>query len=147
MDCINSEKGSQPLVDVALYLYGNSLDPVQVTSMLGAEPSKTRVKGEKWYTCTNKEVVPKIGVWELTAQSKSESLSDQIAWLRQRLNSAVCSPSDISGVEKVEVSIFVALGSNNEGALDYNSELTLEDLAWLNSIGAIVSFSITYTRD
>jgi hypothetical protein len=147
MDYIDNKKDSLPLIDVALYLYGNLLNPTQVTSMLGAKPSKTRVKGEKWYTSTNKEVVPKIGVWELTAESQSQSLSDKIAWLRQRLDSAVCSPLNISGVEKVEVSIFVALGSNNEGALDYNSELTSKDLAWLSSIGAIVSFSITYTGD
>ncbi len=115
--------------------------------MLCIEPSKARVKGEKWYTCTNKEVVTKIGFWELTSRSKAASLSDQIDWIRQRLDTAICSPSNIPGVEKVEISIFLALGSNNEGALDFNSEFTLENLVWLSSIGATVSFSITYTDD
>lgn len=147
VDSINSRKDSQPLIDVSLYLYGNYLDPAQINSMLCVEPTKARAKGEKWHTHTNKEVVTKIGFWELTSQSKSESLSDQIAWIRQRLDSAVCSPSNIPGVEKVEISIFVALGSNGDGALDFNSEFTLEDLVWLSGIGATVSFSIIYTED
>lgn len=147
MSSINSQKDKPPLIDVSLYLYGDYLDPKQVNSMLCIEPSKARVKGEKWYTCTNKEVVTKIGFWELTSKSKAASLSDQIDWIRQRLDTAICSPSNIPGVEKVEISIFLALGSNNEGALDFNSEFTLENLVWLSSIGATVSFSITYTDD
>lgn len=147
MNSISSRQDSRPLIDVSLYLYGNQLDPEQINSKLCIEPTKARIKGEKWFTCTNKEVVTKIGFWELTSQSRSESLSDQIAWIRQKLDSAVCSPSNIPGVEKVEISIFVALGSNSDGALDFNSEFTLEDLAWLNRIGATVSFSIAYTED
>lgn len=143
----NSQKDSQPLVDVALYLYGDYLNPTQITSMLCVEPTKARAKGEKWHTCTDKEVVTKVGFWELTAQTASKSLSDQVGWIRQKLNSATCNPSNIPGVEKVEISIFVALGSDSDGALDYNSELTLQDLVWLSSIGATVSFSITYTED
>jgi hypothetical protein len=88
-----------------------------------------------------------VGFWELTARAESTSLSDQILWLRQRLASAKCSPSDIPGVQEVEISIFVALGSDDEGAVDYESQFTAGDLAWLSSIGATVSFSFTYVKD
>jgi hypothetical protein len=147
MSSIDGLEGSPPLVDVALYLHGHSLDPAQVTSMLGVSPSKARVEGEKWHTCTNKEVVTKIGFWELTARAESTLLSDQILWLRQKLSCAKCYPSDIPGVQQVEISIFVALGSDEDGAVDYESQFTAEDLAWLSSIGATVSFSFTYVKD
>ena len=138
---------SQPLIDVALYLRGHSLDPIQVTMMLGVDGSKTRVKGEKSRTSTNKEVVAKIGFWKLVAQADSKSLSDQIKWLRQKLCSAKCSPSAIPGVQEVEISIFVALGSDDEDAVEYESTLSVEDLDWLSSIGTTVSLSFACVKD
>jgi hypothetical protein len=140
-------EASPPLIDVALYVRGHSLDPTLVSTTLGVDASKARMKGEKWRTRTDKEVVAKIGFWELTAQTESTSLSDRIGWLRQKLDSAKCSPSGIPGVQEVEISIFVALGSDEEGAVDYESKFTAEDLAWLSSIGATVSFSFTYVKD
>lgn len=147
MSSTNGLEASLPLVRVVLYLRGYSLDPAQVTLMLGINASKARVKGEKWCTSTNHEVVAKIGLWQLAARAESTSLSDQISWLRQKLGSAKCPPSDIPGVQEVELSIFVALGSDNDGAIDYESQFTAEDLAWLSSIGATVSFSFTYVKD
>jgi hypothetical protein len=138
---------SPPLIDVVFYVRGHSLDPTLVSATLDVEASKARMKGEKWRTRTDKEVVTKIGFWKLTAQAESTSLSDRIGWLRKKLSSAKCSPSDIPGVEEVEISIFVALGSDKEGAVDYESQFTAEDLTWLSSIGATVSFSFTYVKD
>ncbi|WP_434111119.1 hypothetical protein [Methylocaldum sp. GT1TLB] len=147
MNSRDSLESSQPLVDVVLYLRGHSLDPALVSATLGVDASKARMTGEKWRTRTDKEVVTKIGFWKLISQTESTSLSDRIGWLRQKLVSAKCSPSDIPGVQEVELSIFVALGSDEEGAVDYESQFTAEDLAWLSSIGATVSFSFTYVKD
>lgn len=141
---LNNAEELSPLVDVVLYLRGHSLDPAQVTAMLGVDGSKTRKRGDRWYTKTHKEVVAKIGLWKLEAQADSRSVSEKIGWLRQKLSSAKCSPVDIPGVQDVEVSVFVALGSNVEGAADYETMFTVEDLAWLSSIGATVSFLVTY---
>ena len=140
-------KPSSPLIDVALYVRGHSLDPVQVSARLGVEATKARRKGEKWRTRTDKEVVAKIGFWELTAQVESTSLSDRIEWLRQKLDSVKTSFFDLPGVQEVELSIFVALGSDEDGAVDYESQFTTEDLAWLSGIGAVVSFSLGYATD
>lgn len=136
---------SPALVDVVLYLRGHSLDPSQVTLMLGTEGSKTRVKGEKWQTSTNKEVVAKIGLWTLDAKADSQSLSDQISWLRDKLSSATCPPLSIPGVEQAEVSVFIELGSNDEGDGDFESELTSQDLQWLGSLGVSISFKLTHS--
>jgi hypothetical protein len=144
---VENLKISPPLIDVALYVRGHFLNPVLVSTLLGVEASKARMQGQKWRTHTGREVTTKIGFWELTAKTESASLSDQIAWLRQKLNFAKCPPRDIPGAEEVEISIFVALGSDEEGAVDYESQFTAEDLAWLSSIGATVSFSFCYVTD
>ena len=140
-------KVSMPLVDVALYLRGDSLDPVQVTSILGVTASKMRKKGEKWYTCTNKEVTAKTGIWKLASCADSTSLADKMCWLRQQLATAKQFPLDIRGVQEVELSIFVALDSDKDGAADYESELSKDDTVWLGKIGATVSFSFCCVRD
>jgi hypothetical protein len=82
-----------PLVDVSLFLHGESLDPAQVTLMLGTEGSQTRSKGEKWRTSTGHEVTAKTGLWSLSASRESMSVRDQLSWLRQKLSSATCPPS------------------------------------------------------
>ena len=138
---------SPALVDVVLYLRGHSLDPSQVTLMLGTEGSKTRVKGEKWQTSTNTEVVAKIGLWTLDAKADSQSPSDQISWLRDKLSSATCPACSIPGVQEVELSVFIALGSNDRGGGDYEFRLSPEDLTWISGIGATVSFALTYIQE
>jgi hypothetical protein len=135
---------SKPLVDVVLYLRGNFLDPEQVTFVLG---TKTRVKGEKWRTSTNKEVTAKIGLWALDSRAESLSLSDKISWFRAKLSSATCSPLSIPGVEQAEISIFIALGSDDDGDGEYESDLNLEDLQWLSGFGVPVSLKLTYSPD
>ncbi|MES2534445.1 MAG: DUF4279 domain-containing protein [Pseudomonadota bacterium] len=137
---------SNSTVDVVLYLRGHSLDPTMVTSMLGTSGSKTRVKGEKWQTSTNQEVTAKIGLWTLDAKADSSSLSDQISWLKNKLSLAKCSPLNIQGVEQVEINVFIALGSDDEGDGDYSSQLTAEDLTWLSSFGASLSFKLTHSK-
>lgn len=138
---------SPPLVDVTLFLRGDLLDPAQVNSMLGIDGLKTRIRGEKWRTSTNFEVIAKTGLWTLTAQSKSEFLSDHISWFRQKLSSAQCSPSAVPGVCEVEMSIFVALGSNGRGGGDFESKLAVDDLVWLGNIGATLSLSFVYVAE
>jgi hypothetical protein len=138
---------SKPLLDVSLILRGELLDPAQVTSMLGIAGSKMRKKGEKWRTSTNHEVTAKIGFWAVDAKRESMALHDQISSLRQHLASATCSPLRIPGVDLAEISVFIALGSNDHGGGDYECQLTPEDLGWISSLGVTVSFTLTYVHE
>ena len=135
---------SEPLVSVSLILRGDRLDPAQVTSMLGIAGSKMQRKGEKWRTSTNHEVTAKIGLWILNAKMESMVLHDQVSWLRQQLGSATCLPLLIPGVEMAEIDVFIALGSNDHGGGDYESQLTPEDLAWISGLGVPICFALTY---
>jgi hypothetical protein len=138
---------TKPLVDVSLFLHGDSLNPAQVTLMLGTEGSKTRSKGEKWRTSTDHEVTAQTGLWSLSASRESMSVRDQLSWLRQKLSSATCTPSRIPGVQYADIDVFIALGSNDQGGGDHEFQLTLEDLAWISSLGTTISFTLTYVRE
>jgi hypothetical protein len=137
---------TKPLVDVSLFLHRDSLNPAQVTLMLGTEGSKTRSKGEKWRTSTGHEVTAKTGLWQLSASRESMSVRDQLSWLRQKLSSATCPPSRIPGVQYADIDVFIALGSNDHGGGDHEFQLTLEDLAWISSLGTRISFTLTFTQ-
>lgn len=138
---------TEPLIDVSLILHGESLDPAKVTLMLGTQGSTTRSKGEKWRTSTNHEVIAKTGLWALDASRELMSVRDQLSWLKQKLSSAICPPSRIPGVQYANLSVFIALGSNDHGGGDHEFQLTLEDLAWISSLGATISFALTYVRE
>jgi hypothetical protein len=138
-------KQSTPLVDVVLYLRGHDLDPQLVTFNLGVEGSKMRLKGEKWRTSTNHEVIAKIGLWTLSSNNKFFSLSENISWLKEKLQFAKCMPKNILGVEQVELSVFIALASDDEGDGNFESALTEQDIIWIRNIGAAMSFKLTHS--
>jgi len=135
-------ENAAPLIDVVLYLRGDALDPGLVTAMLGTNGSKMLAKGDTWTTSADKEVTARVGLWTLDAEAGSNSLSDQIGWLRNKLGAAKCSLLDIPGVDQAEVSAFIALGSNSQGNGDYSTELSADDLAWLSCTGAALSFQM-----
>ena len=135
------------IIDVAFYVYGESLNPMEITKTLGIVPTLSRLKGEKWLTSTGSEVTAKTGVWALDADREAaRSFSDQVRWLRERLGATV-SLFEVAGVQDVQLDAFIALAHNQRGGGDYASQLTPEDLAWLANIGARFNFTLTYTLD
>src|SRR5437868_7902828 len=98
---------TKPMIDVSLYIHGESLDPAQVTLMLGTEGSKARSKGEKWLTSMGDEVTAKTGLWQLSASRELMSVRDQLSSLRQKLSSATCPPSRIPGVQYADIDVFI----------------------------------------
>jgi hypothetical protein len=56
-------------------------------------------------------------------------------------------PLLIPGVQYADISVFIALGSNDHGGGDHEFQLTLEDLAWIGSLGTTISFVLTYVRE
>jgi hypothetical protein len=138
---------TESLIDVSLFLHGDSLDPAQVTLMLGTVGSKTRSKGENWRTSMGDEVTAKTGFWELSASGQSMSVRGQLSWLRQKLRSATCPPLSIPGIQHADIDVFIALCSNDHGGGDHQFQLTAEDLAWISSLGTTISFTLTFTHE
>lgn len=69
-----------------LGFYGDDLDPVAITSLLGAIPTVGVVKGGQWTTSMGAEKLAHTGSWRLEAElSEPENLERQIGNLLARL--------------------------------------------------------------
>lgn len=70
-----------------LRIYGDTLDPVVVTSLLGVEPSSSQKKGERHEGFRGRWSIFKTGGWFLSSESRVESLdlSRHVDWLLAQL--------------------------------------------------------------
>lgn len=140
-------KSSPPLIDVALYLRGDALDPALVTAILKVEPTKAHKKDEKRRIASGKEVISKTGLWELTSKEQSTSVSKQLSWIQEKFNFFDNPLFTLPGVEDAELSVFIALGTGKDGAETYEAGLSATQISWLCALGAKLSLTVTYAED
>lgn len=112
-----------PLIIIAIYLRGNSLDPKSVTNALGINPSRSQKRGDLRSTSTNHKVISKIGLWGLVSQSKAVTVPEHIEEVLANFDGRVISLRDISGVEEAYLYIYVAC--KTEVGVTENVELTV----------------------
>ncbi|WP_175445006.1 DUF4279 domain-containing protein [Janthinobacterium sp. MP5059B] len=133
-------------IDVSVYLRGDSLDPVTVSSLLGIEPSKSRRKGECWTTSSNREVTAKIGIWAIVADANSSGLQAVVDEVTTRFRDNRINLSEINGVEEAYVDVFVAIDAEADGGGTCNFQLSKENVSALNSLGLPVRFTVSVIK-
>lgn len=138
---------SPPLIDVALYLRGDAIDPVLITNSLGVDPSKAHTKGAKRRIASGAELISKTGLWELTSEEQSTSVSKHLSWIQERIRYSDKSLLSLPGVTDAELNVFIALGIQKDGAETYETALSVAQLSWLSTIGASLSISVIYVED
>jgi Domain of unknown function (DUF4279) len=137
---------SDPLIDVSIYIWGDDLDPADVSARLGITPSLARRKGDKRTTVKHREITAQTGIWCLdTLQSKD--LSAQIRELEQKLGENVRQVNAVAGVEGAYVDIYVAVTADNGGGGEYKFRLSQKDLDTLSKIGIPVEFTLDVVRE
>jgi hypothetical protein len=138
-----------PLRDVkittSLYVYGDDLDPDIVSASLGVSPTTSRRNGEKRTTSTNQEVVQKTGLWELTAASNSDVLSDQIKDLLSKISACRGSPAKIAGVQEAYVDILICPSLDQNGRANCHFDLAKEVVAALGKLELPIQFTVGFT--
>lgn len=88
----------------ALRIMGDGLDPDEVTRLLGAVPTSTRVKGKPWKTTSGRELIARTGSWCLDAEdSEPADIDGQVRELLERLTSDLDIWSDLSRRFQVEL--------------------------------------------
>jgi hypothetical protein len=72
---------------ITLRIFGDDLNPVEITNLLGYEPTESRAKGEKWIgKKSGKEYSAKTGSWLLKAPvAEPADLDSQIEWIFSKL--------------------------------------------------------------
>ncbi|MCL2872073.1 MAG: DUF4279 domain-containing protein [Betaproteobacteria bacterium] len=133
---------NQKLVTVGVYFHGNNLLPDEITNALKIEPTYSRTKGDKWKTCTGKEVVAKTGGWTLRARYRAatQSLADQARYITESLGDKIDNLKEVEGIERAFVSLFyspeVGYGSTVE------ADFSADELKSLASLGFPVEITI-----
>ena len=65
-----------------LRLFGDNLDPGEISLLLGCQPTVAEFRGEIVRYPSGRERIARVGQWRLEAQDvEPENLADQIRWL------------------------------------------------------------------
>jgi hypothetical protein len=140
-------KPQNPLIEVTIYVWGDALDPANVSSYIGTEPSLSRRKGEKRTTRTHREIAAKTSVWTLTAETEAEDLSAHIQELASKVDTRCSQVNGVAGVEGAYVDIFVAVSADSDGGGKYDFHLSQQDICALQRIGLPVEFMLDVVKD
>lgn len=143
----NEMNKASALIEVTIYIWGDTLDPVAISSHLGLEPSFSRRKGEKRTTKTRREITAKTSLWTLTAETEAEALSDHIQELASKVASRIAKITGIAGVEGAYVDIFVSVRADKAGGGKYEFRLSEQDIQVLHKIGLPIEFTLDVVKD
>ncbi|UTY59410.1 hypothetical protein [Massilia sp. erpn] len=128
-------------VDVAIYLRGEQLDPGYISSVLKLTPSKSKMRGEKSFTSSGKEIIAQMGIWAVYAQKNTGLLSDMIEELTEKITVFRGKLNSLQGVENAYVDIFMATDSNENGEGNFSFELASKNIIELASLGLVLKFT------
>jgi hypothetical protein len=128
---------------VTLRIGSDDLIPDEITRLLGATPTHTQIKGEKFVGGKTGHVrIAKMGMWRLCAKDREpEDIDSQIEEILSQTTSNLAIWRSIS--EKHEIDLFCGLflGVSNEGM-----ELSAKSLAALGERGIKLALDI-YSGD
>jgi Domain of unknown function (DUF4279) len=123
MTTINKEKN---ICDVCLRIWGDFLEPNDITNVLNVSPTRTHLKGEKKTSPSGKVRTMKTGYWELDSKSHINSilLNDHIEYLLSVLEFSKKKVYTITGFQGAEISILI--GANENSSIE--AVLNIDDL-------------------
>ncbi len=124
---------------VALRVFGDDVDPQQISKLLGHKATTGRLKGERCISkFTGKERIAPAGSWILQApEAKKASLDRQIAWLFKRLSKRLVIWKRLNSRYRVDIFCGLFLDGFNRGI-----SLSPTTLFELGRRGISISFDI-----
>ena len=132
-------------ISVSLYLHGHDLDPAAVSKMLGTEPDSSHRRGERRPGKEGRQYVRKSGMWALEARIEPDSgeLADYIDDLLSKIDFSHEEITQLGGLERAYVDIFMAKMPDVCGGGTCEFEMTSHQVAELSRLGVPVQFTIS----
>jgi hypothetical protein len=102
---------------LALRIFGDAVDPSEITTLLGHEPTEAMIKGETWIgKKSGKEHIAKTGSWRLKApEFEPADLDAQIEWIFPRLTGDLETWNKLTVKYKVDLFSGLFLDADNRG--------------------------------
>ena len=135
------------LINVALYLWGDKLDPQRITEILGVAPSDSRAKGQTSILSTNTVVTAKIGFWCFSTHEaglKSFELAEHIEFLRSQFGASWTKIVSLPDVQDACVDIFIAIGEEEQEDTTCYFEMSPKNVSDLQQVGLRVQVTVSY---
>lgn len=122
----------------ALRIFGDDLEPDEITRLLGCPPTKAQVKGQVTVGKTGRQRVARTGSWHLEAQeAEPENLDAQIVEIFGKLTSDSAVWVGIGGRYSVDLFCGLFMESWNEGL-----SLSPESMRTLGARGVEIGLDI-----
>jgi hypothetical protein len=123
---------------VTLRFFGDTLEPAEVTRLIGAQPTSSELKGTVRRTRNGNESIARTGGWTLSVPNRSPAdLSAQIAQLLLPLTSDLAVWDDLTKRYRADIFVGLFLRNENEG-----ESLTPEALRLLADRHLTINFDI-----
>jgi len=125
-------------VVVALRIFGDELDPPEISTLLGATPTAVRKKGDIRTVSSGQRVVARTGLWEFKAGRRSPGdLDTQVGHLFSLLSPDLTAWQHLAERYECRVDCGLFMRERNE-----SGELRPETLALLVARGVVLTFDI-----
>ena len=101
---------------VTLRFFGDTLEPAEVTRLIGSQPTGSEVKGKVRRTPNGNESIARTGGWHLSVLDRTPAdLSAQIAKLLLPLTSDLAVWDDLTKRYQADIFVGLFLQNGNEG--------------------------------
>jgi hypothetical protein len=123
---------------MTLRFFGDDLDPNEITSRLGCQPTVGAKIGEVWTTVRGTEKIARTGTWRLNANKRQPGdLNAHVAELLAPLNDDLSVWRDLTARFKADVFCGIWMTQSNEG-----TSLSAESMMNLGARGLPLEFDI-----
>lgn len=130
------------LVSVSVRLQGPKLDPDLVTTVIGISPTHSHRKGDRVVSESGLSATRKHGVWSLTLDRRTSSISEVVEEAVASIGSIEGSTLDLPGVENATLDIFAALNTR-DGRSDFDFTICPEQTGVLARLGLSIAVTMT----
>jgi hypothetical protein len=140
-------KAQNRTIAVAVCLLGANLDPDLVSEELGINPTLSRRKGDRRSSANGREILTKMGVWELGSSSQSPSISEHLDQVLSATSNPKTAFTRVSDIEDAFFDIFVAAVADGRGGGTCEFEMSAAQIESLGKLGLPVRFTVAVVKE
>lgn len=128
------------LVSLTLRIYGEHLDPGDVTATLAVQPTLARKKGDISRSSSNKEIVQKSGIWAWRSES-GLLLDEHIRNLNATFERTFSNFSKLNHVERALVDVCIVESEKTHSDVTAFVAMDCGSIGVLHRLGLPLEFS------
>lgn len=128
------------LISLTLRIYGEHLDPEDVTAALAVQPTLARKKGDISRSPSNKEIVQKSGIWAWRSEG-GLSLDEHIRNLNATFEHTFSNFLKLDHVERALVDVCIVESERTQSDVTAFVAMDCDSISALHRLGLPLEFS------